>query len=114
MDFNNIIHTLVELRAAYQDSRLPLQVHDQACNVSAEDLCYDVSENSISQWLGALLNHCLLLHEDVLRNLPPRETFEYSEGDCDARVKMTTRSGPTDSDGKDNASCICKTNLQEC
>ena len=101
--------SLFQEKFRLHDKDLPLIVYKGGRNVSAKNLRNDISKRPSTLDLV----HALKARKPVPDGLKGWEASEYRECDGNTRVEVSARSSCTDADGKQNAKCVGKTDLED-
>jgi len=101
--------SLFQEKFRLHDKDLPLIVNKGGRNVGSKNLRSDISKKPSTFNLVDARKTC----KQVPDSLQGWEASEYRECDGDTRVKVSARSSCTDTDSKQNAKCVGKTDLED-
>jgi hypothetical protein len=101
--------SLFQEKFRLHDKDLPLIVYKGGRNISSKNLRNDISKKPSIFSLADDRKRC----KRVPDSLQGWKASEYREGDGDTRVEVSARSRCTDTDSKQNAKCVGKTDLED-
>ena len=101
--------SLFQEKLRLHDKDLPLIVYKGGRNVSSKNLRSDISKRPSTLDLVRARK----ARKPVPDSLQGWEASEYRECDGNTRVEVSARSSCTDADGKQNAKCVGKTDLED-